>query len=259
MDFAGTGVPLSVERLADACDRLRVRLPEIWAVLKVETSGCGFLADRRPQILFERHVFHHETLGRFDVTAPEVSDDHPGGYGAGGAHQYDRLQQAIALDRSAALRSASWGIGQVMGRNAQIVGFTDIETMVREMMVSEDTQLDAMLGYVVATGLDRAMQQRDWTAFARGYNGKNFAENAYDQKLHDAFVGYFSNGTPDVRIRAGQMHLRYAGFDPGPIDGAFGNRTRDALRQFQTARGLPSSGSFDDGTMAALAERTASS
>jgi hypothetical protein len=31
-------------------------LPVLWSVVVVETSGCGFLPDRRPRILFERRI-----------------------------------------------------------------------------------------------------------------------------------------------------------------------------------------------------------
>jgi hypothetical protein len=47
-----------------------VGLAEIWAVFSVETSGCGFLTDRRPKILFERHIFSHLTNGRYDAQNP---------------------------------------------------------------------------------------------------------------------------------------------------------------------------------------------
>jgi N-acetylmuramidase/Putative peptidoglycan binding domain len=251
-EFGGKGSPLTEAEMASACGRLSVGLPEIWAVLKVETRGCGFLSDRRPQLLFERHVFHHETLGRFDLEAPDVSDPQPGGYGAPGANQYERLRHAISLDRQAALRSASWGLGHVLGRNAERLGFSDVESMVREMKASEGAQLSAMLAYISVAGLARAMQQRDWKQFALGYNGKNFAENAYDTRLHDAFEHYSRNGTPDLRARTAQVHLRYRGFDPGPVDGEMGNRTRDALRRFQRSRRLSESGDLDDGTFEAL-------
>ena len=251
-DFVGTGSPLSVSALAAACDALHVNAPAIWSVLKVETRGCGFLASRRPQILFERHVFHLETNGRFDLSHPEVSDPEPGGYGAGGAHQYDRLAEALALDRRAALRSASWGIGQVMGRNAQLVGFADVEEMVRDMMESEDAQLRGMYGFIQATGLDRALQACRWADFARGYNGKNYAVNGYDTKLHDAFEHYSVNGTPDIRLRAAQVMLMYAGCDPGPVDGLPGRRTRDATVRFQQQADLPPTGELDAATLAAL-------
>lgn len=253
-EFVGPGAPLSSNGLAAAADRLHVGLPEIWAVLKVETSGCGYLADRRPQILFERHIFHHETQGRFDAADPDISASTAGGYGASGAHQYDRLGRAIAFDRLAALKSASWGIGQVMGNNAALVGFADVETMVRAMVASEDAQLAAMLGYCVKTGIDRALQARDWAKFAHGYNGPSYANNAYDTKLAQAFAQLTAHGTPDLGIRAAQVYLRYHGFDPGPVDGAMGDRTRNALKAFQHGAAIPETGLADDRTLAALAQ-----
>ncbi|MGG7377547.1 N-acetylmuramidase domain-containing protein, partial [Escherichia coli] len=42
----------------------------MWAVIHVESSGAGYQADRRPKILFERHVFHRLTGGRFDAAHP---------------------------------------------------------------------------------------------------------------------------------------------------------------------------------------------
>ena len=78
--------------VAGAADVLSVSAQEVWTVIGVETAGCGFLADRRPQILFERHIFHRLTSGRFDDG--DISDPTPGGYGATGAHQYDRLARS---------------------------------------------------------------------------------------------------------------------------------------------------------------------
>ena len=39
-----------------------------------------------------------------------------------------------------------------------------------------------------------------------------------------------------------QTHLKALGFDPGPIDGAMGRRTRTAVIAFQQSRGLDADG-----------------
>ena len=100
--------------LVHACEALGAAPTDLWAVLSVETEGFGFLGDRRPQILFERHIFHKQTGGKFDAENPDISNKFPGGY-AGHSGEYPRLQRALALARDAALQSTSWGIGQVMG------------------------------------------------------------------------------------------------------------------------------------------------
>ena len=41
--------------------------------MAVETSGQGFLPNRRPQILFERHIFSTLTKRRFDASHPNIS------------------------------------------------------------------------------------------------------------------------------------------------------------------------------------------
>jgi peptidoglycan hydrolase-like protein with peptidoglycan-binding domain len=49
-----------------------------------------------------------------------------------------------------------------------------------------------------------------------------------------------------------QQRLKDLGFDPGPIDGTFGDRTAAALRAFQRKAGVPETGTVDDATMKEL-------
>jgi hypothetical protein len=257
LEFAGRGVPMTAPGFAACAETLGVHAPEVWAILTVETRGCGFLPDRRPLILFERHIFHRETAGRHDAVAPEISQPGMGGYGGGGARQYERLAQALAFDRRAALRSASWGIGQVMGFNAERAGFADAEAMVAAMSDTEDVQLRAMVGEIVTGNLHRSLRAHDWTSFARGYNGANFAVNQYDTRRAAAYQRFALGPLPDLTVRAAQMSLMYVGFDPGPVDGMLGRRTRSAVVDFQQKEALAASGNLDDATLERLRSRTA--
>jgi hypothetical protein len=65
--FVGKSMPLSESSLTNVCSQLVTDAAAIWAVLHVETAGCGFLADRRPPIPFERHIFSRETNRQFDT------------------------------------------------------------------------------------------------------------------------------------------------------------------------------------------------
>lgn len=49
-----------------------------------------------------------------------------------------------------------------------------------------------------------------------------------------------------------QLHLRDAGYYPGPADGIWGAATHDALARFQANRGLPATGEPDRQTVLAL-------
>lgn len=135
----GKSSAITSDGLANVADTLGVQAPEIWTVFSVETKGCGFLPDRRPPILLERHIFSRLTKRQFDLR--DCSNPGPGGYGASGAAQYDRLAQAVALHRDAALQSCSWGLGQIMGENFAMLGFAGVEDMVAAMCETEDAQL----------------------------------------------------------------------------------------------------------------------
>lgn len=250
--FVGAALPLDQDGLTEVIDKMQVKAAEVWSVLSVETRGCGFLQDRRPLILFERHIFSRETDHKFDSGYPDISNPQPGGYGAGGAPQYDRLSHAIVLDRQAALRSASWGIGQLMGFNAEIAGYPDVEAMVTAMMQSENEQLLGMAGEIIHNGLHDALRIHDWAAFARGYNGPAYAENSYDTRLAAAYQKFTLGPLPDLAVRAAQIYLNYLGYSPGTIDGVMGRFTRSALNAFQAQRGLPLTDNIDDEQLADL-------
>jgi len=53
-------------------------------------------------------------------------------------------------------------------------------------------------------------------------------------------------------VRNVQQALNAKGFNAGPADGQWGPSTEIALKQFQTAQGLPSTGVLDARTMTAL-------
>src|SRR5258708_12741422 len=107
-------------------------------------------------MLYESHIFHRLTQGQFDDG--DISDSSPGGYGPSGAHQYDRLELAIAKDQTAALQSASWGIGQIMGLHFQAAGFQSVEDMVSALSHSQDQQLVAIGNFLPSPKLRPALQ-----------------------------------------------------------------------------------------------------
>jgi len=254
-NFKSTGLPISRAGFGAVAEKLRVFAADIWAVLTVETRGSGFLTDRRPLILFERHVFRRHTKGRHDATHPDLSNARPGGYGPGGAQQYERLGRALVLDRTAALKSASWGIGQVMGGNFAMAGYADVETMVDAMVNDEDAQLDAMAGFIDSAGLGPALRAHDWPSFARGYNGRDYAKNHYDTRLAAAHERFSRGQLPDLATRRAQVLLGYLGYQPGPVDGVLGRFTRAALEDFQADEKLDPSGELDAETSERLDER----
>jgi len=253
-NFIGTGSPLTEAGFAAASSTNGIDAPTLWAVLSVEASGCGYLEDRRPKILFERHVFRRLTGAQFDQTHPDISGTNGNPHGADGAPQYARLEEALALDATAALLSASWGLGQIMGENFHSAGFDSIDDMVAAMVASEDKQLEGMATFIKADGhMGPALRTADWAGFAKRYNGPAFKGNRYDEKLAEAHTKC-SAKLPDLRVRTAQIYLTYHGFAPGPIDGELGSRTTNAVKAFQQARGMTQNGVIDDALLTALAK-----
>src|SRR3954452_6107463 len=73
--FEGAGVPLDQPGFNAALDLVGGDPEALWSILQVETRGFGFFDDRRPKILYERHIFHARTGGRFDATATDLSNE----------------------------------------------------------------------------------------------------------------------------------------------------------------------------------------
>lgn len=162
---------------------------EIHAILDAESAGTGFDKQGRPKMLFEPHVFWRE-LGpgpKRDKAAaqglayPRWKRDYP-------KDSYPRLLKAMAIDEDAALRSASWGLGQIMGFNHKLAGYPSARAMVEAFREDEEHHLRAMIRFIVGAGLDDELRRHDWKGFARGYNGAGFAKNGYDRKLAESFA-----------------------------------------------------------------------
>lgn len=253
MNFQNRGIPLDDRGMDLICDTLGVADAEVWAILNVETRGFGFFQDRRPQLLFERHIFHRLTNGRYDSGNSDISNRKPGGY-LKGSDEYIRLEKALQLDKEAALQSTSWGIGQVMGFNFKVAGFSSTEAMVTEMVKDENSQLTAMANFIKENNLAGALQRKNWASFARGYNGKDYKINEYDTRLAAAYAK-FKVILPDLTLRRAQAALLYLGIDPGSIDGLRGRFTRSALIEFQERSGLPINGELDSDTETELLKK----
>lgn len=243
LEFAGAATPLAATDIAEAAAREGLDPAIIAAVAEVESSGGGFLSDRRPKILFEAHVFHRETNGEFGTSNISSPSWNRSLYGESGAHQYERLARAIALDRTAALRSASWGRFQIMGFNHQACGFADVESFVAAMMTTERAHLDAFIAYCRSRRLVQYLRSQDWGRFTLGYNGSGQVDH-YSAELTAAFQRHAagaptSGKQPDAAGCAIDLALladivralqRVVGVDP---DGKMGPKTYEAVLQAQ--------------------------
>lgn len=175
-----------------AARSLGVEVAALRAVAEVESRGAGFLVDGRPIILYERHVMFKLLTARdpgtavhYSVSHPDIVSATPGGF-KGGITEWERLADAIAINRECALQSASWGMFQLMGFHWQRLGFNSVQAFVNAMYAGEPQQLDTFCRFICTDPmLHRALVARDWLTFARIYNGR--AQKGYDVKIAAAY------------------------------------------------------------------------
>lgn len=191
-----TSKRLSKVDIIAAAKDLGVEPAALKAVIDVEAAGEGFDKQGRPIILFEPHIFWDQlTKIRYFTKRDELQKAHPGIlsptwdkslYKIGGS-SYDKLAIAAELNWDAAHKSCSWGLAQVMGFNAEKIGYATLKEFIDDMYESEAKQLKAMGMFLKANGLIAKLQRKDWAGFARGYNGSAYAKNQYDIKLAAAY------------------------------------------------------------------------
>lgn len=153
------------------------------AVAAVESAGGGFDKQGRPKILFERHIFHRLTDGKWSP-AP-FSQSAGGGYSES---SWDKLGAACAKDPDAAFSSASWGRFQVMGMHWSKLGYASPYELAHSTVESEAAHFDLLARFILTFGLADELRalSRDpagCVAFARAYNGSGYRQNKYDTKL----------------------------------------------------------------------------
>ena len=191
---------LTNEMIRDLANRLGLEPALLKAVQVVEAAGRdGFLADGRPQILFEGHIMYKEFHKKFpDRDLGYLCKKYPTVFFPkwdkskylGGVHEYKRLEIAKKIDEECALKSASWGMFQIMGFNFAYCGCKNVFDFVKKMEESHASQLKLMYYYMNNTSCLKNLKEHDWAGFARKYNGPGYAENAYDQKLKNAYENF---------------------------------------------------------------------
>lgn len=186
---------------ARAAKELNVEEAAIRAVAEVEAAGAGFLPDGRPSILYEAHIFHKETDGKHAhakdrrgvaLSSPSWNQKL---YGATGAAQHARYEDARKLDPDAANKACSWGTFQILGQNHRVCGFDNSQEFVDAMWTGgASAHLDAFVKFIKGNKLDTALRNKQWATFARGYNGPGYAQNAYDRKMANAYARWKAKG-----------------------------------------------------------------
>ncbi len=172
------GKLISLQEKTDLAKKFGIEYKALNAVFMVESSGSGFdKTTGKIKIQFEPYWFQKYT----GMKVPNGVENQPAEWAA-----YD---SAYKINADAALKSTSWGLGQVMGFNFKAAGYKDAAAMVDSFTTSEANQLEGMLNFIKATPkMLLALQQKDWATFAKYYNGPKYKEFNYDNRLAAAYA-----------------------------------------------------------------------
>lgn len=182
--FTSPAAPaITAAQLQAMATRLGCTLAQLRAVASVESGRSAFDDQGRPKILFERHVFHELTSGRYSISP--WSNPQWGGYGE---PSWDKLCCAAGQDPAAAFASASWGRFQVLGKWWSQLGFSSSFDLAISTAASELAHYELLARYIEWKLLKPALRalSRDpetCRTFAHGYNGEAYERNAYHRKL----------------------------------------------------------------------------
>ncbi|AKT38531.1 N-acetylmuramidase domain-containing protein [Chondromyces crocatus] len=189
----GQGLKLVLADFSNAARELACETAAVRAVAEVESGGrSGFDDQKRPKILFEVHKFRKHTGQRYDQSHPHLSAPYksPRRRESYRKNQWQVIREAFALAPEAAVKSASWGMFQVLGENHAMCGWRSVRSFVEDMYISEAQHMRAFIGFCRSRGLLRHLKTKNWAAFAEGYNGPDYASNNYHTKMADAYRRY---------------------------------------------------------------------
>ena len=178
-----------------AATRLGCDVDWIRAFAKVEAGPHGgFLDDGTPVILFEPHIFHRLTDGKHG--GAYIAEAHGAKWGILSRPKWERgtygpvevqhlrLATAVRLDRDAALRSASWGLFQLLGDNFLTCGHATLQSFINAMYRGADAHLAGFVAFCMARPkLVKALREKDMETAFDVYNGKGWRANQYDVKF----------------------------------------------------------------------------
>lgn len=187
--FTNASAPaITPAELQGIADQLGCTVKQIAAVASVESSGGGFDKQGRPKILFERHLFHRMTGGKWSPAA--FSQSSGGGYSES---SWDKLASACGRDPDAAFSAVSWGKFQVLGLHWSKLGYASSFELALSTVQSEAAHYELLARYCRTFGLVDDIRRistspNDCIGFAQGYNGPAFRRFDYHTKIARAMT-----------------------------------------------------------------------
>lgn len=188
---------LTEQDYREVAQALGVEVAAIKAVVDIEAGRTheGFWADGKPLINFDLAMFRRfaaknkVNLGRYTHSHAVVfARPNTRKYGSQQAAQQARLDAARSIHDLSGIEGTFWGMFQIGGFNWQRCGAESPDDFVRLMSRSERDQLDLFANFIRNSGLLPHLKNKNWSAFARGYNGPAYASRGYHTRLANSYA-----------------------------------------------------------------------
>lgn len=188
---------LTEQDFEEVAAELGVEVATIKAVTEVEAGRThrGFWADGKPLLNFDLTVYrsraakHKVNLSKHPQSRSIInSRPNIAKYGSQQAAQQARFDAAASIDSVSAIEGVFWGMFQIGGFNYKLCGTNSQQEFLQLMSRSERDQLELFAEFITRTGLLPALKAKNWSAFARGYNGPSYASRGYHRKLAAAYA-----------------------------------------------------------------------
>lgn len=191
-DRAGDSDSLRYSQLTEldfqvVADELGVELAAIKAVVSIEAGNRmkGFWAPGIPVANFANSLFLRY---KQKVKSPGAKGESvPEGLTGSARLEWTQLINARKINAQAANMSVYWGMFQIGGFNYSLCGCKDVDEFVKLVSYSELEQLELFAAFVSNAGMLDDLRNRNWTAFARKYNGPGFAKRGYHTRMAAAY------------------------------------------------------------------------
>lgn len=188
---------LTEDDYREVAEELGVEIAAIKAVVEIEAGRAhqGFWSKGKPTINFDLGAFR-QAARRYGVNLTRFARSHSivfnrpnsARYGGQQGSVQARLDAARSIHDAAAIEGTFWGMFQIGGFNWKKCGVSSAAEFARLMSRSERDQLELFAQFIKSTGLLQHLRNKNWSAFARGYNGNSYAARGYHTRLANAYA-----------------------------------------------------------------------
>ena len=169
-------------------DELGIEVAAMKAVVSIEAGAAmeGFWAPGVPIVNFDPSMYRI-----YGPKAPNKKGNPdakvPSGLSGYAKKEWTQLTNARHKNAQGADMGTFWGMFQIGGFNYKVCGCASVDEFVEKMSYSELSQLELFAKFLVGTGQLKYLKAKDWTKFARAYNGPGYAKRKYHTRMAAAY------------------------------------------------------------------------